>query len=123
MVFRSEEGIGTKSFTSFLDKESVFTGLTNMSIIFLILISNIYNTTPNKQILISFFEKVRKGSNGQDPIGDDRETTLADSPEQVFSKERDSDEDTARSGIMDSVEACSFEDRSKSWGVFDKCVE
>jgi len=57
MVFRSEPGIISKSFTEFLDKDSILTTLTNMSMIFLILISNIYNTTPNKQILISYLFK------------------------------------------------------------------
>ena len=57
MVFRSEPGIISKSFTEFLDKDSILTTLTNISMIFLILISNIYNTTPNKQILISYLFK------------------------------------------------------------------
>ena len=60
MVFKSEPQIISKSFTQFLEKNSILTILANMSMIFLILISNIYNTTPNKQILISFFLRNKK---------------------------------------------------------------
>ena len=76
--------------------------------IFLILISNIYNTTPNKQILISFFEKIKKKSDEQEAIADDRKTNLEHSPERVFS-EQPKEEDMVRSRIMESESGESFE--------------
>ena len=54
MIFHENPLIAKKSFTEFLDKESSITFLANFSMICLVLVSNIYNTTPNKQIIISF---------------------------------------------------------------------
>lgn len=54
-VFKNNPEIANKSFTEFLDKHSILTILANFSMMILVLISNIYNTTPNKQIIISYY--------------------------------------------------------------------
>jgi hypothetical protein len=55
LIFHNEPEIANKSFTEFLSKDSKLNLVANFSMIALVLVSNIYNTTPNKQIVISFF--------------------------------------------------------------------
>lgn len=55
MAFRFDPEIKDKSFTEFLDKRSALAVVTNLAVFVLVLISNIYNTTPNKLMVISYF--------------------------------------------------------------------
>lgn len=59
MAFRLDPEIREKSFTEFLDKRSALSFVTNVGVIVLVLISNIYNTTPNKLMAISYFTERR----------------------------------------------------------------
>lgn len=54
MAFIHHPKIQIDPFTNFLEKNSVFNAFAHISLIILIILSNIYNTTPNKQIIIGY---------------------------------------------------------------------
>jgi hypothetical protein len=103
LVFRSEKGVETKSFTQFLDKTSILTIITNISMIFLILISNIYNTTPNKQILISFFNKLSDSSNEKEKTANENKKHSGKTPTHTPIPEKNpTDDEHIKKRIMES---------------------